>query len=116
MTASINAAVAAAAEALLAFDVTVIPDGQTVEAEARELAQVAVAAARPLIEAEVRDLFATTEAALAEATDTVDDLRERIAQAIDNAAVEASERGRSSYRDGYIDGLALAEAITRSTS
>lgn len=44
------------------------------------------------------------------------DLRERIAQRIDQAWAEANDRRpRSEYRDGYLDGLEHAEAIARST-
>ena len=44
------------------------------------------------------------------------DLRERIAQAIDQAWAEANDqRPRSEYRDGYLDGLEHAEAAARST-
>ena len=46
------------------------------------------------------------------------DLRERIAQRIDQAWAEAKDRDRSDggYRDGYLDGLEHAEGIARSTS
>lgn len=44
------------------------------------------------------------------------DLRERIAQRIDQAWAEANDRRpRSEYRDGYLDGLEHAEAAARST-
>lgn len=44
------------------------------------------------------------------------DLRERIAQRIDQAWAEANDRRpRSEYRDGYLDGLEHAEGIARST-
>lgn len=45
------------------------------------------------------------------------DLRERIAQAVDQAWAEAKDRDRNDggYRDGYIDGLEFAEGIVRST-
>lgn len=44
------------------------------------------------------------------------DLRERIAQRIDQAWAEANDqRPRSEYRDGYLDGLEHAEGIARST-
>ena len=44
------------------------------------------------------------------------DLRERIAQAIDQAWAEAKDRRqKSEYREGYLDGLEHAERIARST-
>jgi hypothetical protein len=45
--------VQAVAEALLSVDLTAIPDDATLESEARELAEVAVAALVPLIRAQV---------------------------------------------------------------
>jgi len=50
---TIDRLVQAVAEALLSVDLTAIPDGATVESEARELAEVAVAALVPLIRAQV---------------------------------------------------------------
>ena len=57
---TIDRLVQAVAEALLSVDLTAIPDGATVESEARELAEVAVAALVPLIRAQVEydDLLA----------------------------------------------------------
>ena len=42
------------------------------------------------------------------------DLRERIAQAIDDAWRDAMKREPDTYREGYLDGMEHAEAIARS--
>ena len=56
---TIDRLVQAVAEALLSVDLTAIPDGATVESEARELAEVAVAALVPLIRAQVAEEIET---------------------------------------------------------
>jgi hypothetical protein len=59
---TIDPLVQAVAEALLSFDLTAIPDEATLESEARELAEVAVAALVPLIRAQVAEEIRATKA------------------------------------------------------
>ena len=71
---TIDRLVQAVAEALLSVDLTAIPDEATLESEARELAEVAVAALVPLIRAQVAEEIRAEVASL-RATEQPDYIR-----------------------------------------